>query len=106
MKKEGGAKKEEKAIPQETVVGKKLSDLTTKRVITLVLSIMFSIPIFSIETYIESTQSYNNGLWTLYVYKDNPDIMNLAFLNYVDYHDNLRAPVLHVKFEVTVPECC
>ena len=32
----------------------------------LVLSIMISIPIFSVETYIEPTTSYDNGLYLLY----------------------------------------
>jgi hypothetical protein len=39
--------KEEKIeLPKESMVGKKLSDLTTKRVICLVLAILFSLPIF------------------------------------------------------------
>jgi len=46
----------------ETKVGAKLSDLTTRRVIILVMSIMFSIPIFSVETYTEPSVSYDVGL--------------------------------------------
>jgi hypothetical protein len=36
---------------EETNVGKKLSDFTTKRVVIVVLLIMISMPIFSYETY-------------------------------------------------------
>ena len=41
-------------IPEESKVGKKLSDLTTRRVIILVLAMMFSEPIFNTTTYIEA----------------------------------------------------
>jgi len=36
---------------EESKVGKKLSDLTTKRVIVLVLTMMFSVPLFMLTTY-------------------------------------------------------
>lgn len=39
-------------VPQESKVGKKLSDLTTKRTIILVLAMLFSVPLFSDSTYI------------------------------------------------------
>ena len=55
-------------IPQETNVGKKLSDLTTRRVIMLVMSIMLSIPIFSLDTYIEEYTSYESGLRSIYMW--------------------------------------
>jgi len=55
----------EEEIFQETNVGKQLSDLTTKRVIILILSIMISIPIFSIDTYWPDTSSYLSGVRNL-----------------------------------------
>lgn len=36
---------------EESKVGKKLSDKTTKRVIVLVLTMMFSVPLFMMTTY-------------------------------------------------------
>ena len=39
-------------IPDESRVGKKLSDLTTRRVIILVLTMLFSVPLFSTNTYL------------------------------------------------------
>ena len=51
---------------QETNVGKRLSDLTTKRVISLVLSIMISIPLFSVDTYFVEYTSYQSGAENLY----------------------------------------
>lgn len=44
-------KEEEIEIPKESKVGKKLSDLTTRRVIMLVLAMMFAVPIFTVSTY-------------------------------------------------------
>lgn len=57
--------KEEAAIPQESKVGKKLSDLTTRRVIILVLAMLFSVPLFSVESYITIPDSYSFGLTLL-----------------------------------------
>lgn len=52
-------------VYEETNVGKQLSDLTTKRVIILILSIMISIPIFSIDTYWSDYSSFNSGVQNL-----------------------------------------
>jgi hypothetical protein len=49
-------------IFKETKVGTLLSELTTRRVIILVMSIMFSIPIFAVETYFDNVVSYDIGL--------------------------------------------
>jgi hypothetical protein len=49
-------------LPEESKVGKKLSDLTTRRVIMLVLAMMFSVPVFTISTYKEDNNSYKFGL--------------------------------------------
>ena len=55
----------EEEMFEETKVGKKLSDLTTKRVIILILSIMISIPIFSTDTYFPEYSSYQSGVQNL-----------------------------------------
>ena len=49
------------------MVGAMLSDLTTKRVIILVMSIMLSIPLFAIETYYDNVVSYDIGLAYTYM---------------------------------------
>jgi len=53
-------------VPQETKVGKKLSDLTTKRVITLVMSVMVSVPVFTVSTFVQDTSSGESGLKSVY----------------------------------------
>lgn len=49
-------------IPKESKVGKKLSELTTKRVIILVLAMIFGLQLFIIETYVTTNKSYEFGL--------------------------------------------
>lgn len=45
----------------ESKVGKKLSDLTTRRVIILVLIMLCSVPIFSVTTYKEENTYFVYG---------------------------------------------
>lgn len=58
-------------MPEESKVGKKLSDLTTRRVIMLVLAMMFSVPIFTISTYKEDNNSYKFGLEIIKEFANN-----------------------------------
>lgn len=46
----------------ESKVGKKLSEITTRRVIILVLAMLFSQPIFSVSTYMQQPNSFDYGL--------------------------------------------
>jgi len=43
-------------------VGKQLSDLTTKRTIMLIFSVIITVPILSYETYFSSQTSYDTGI--------------------------------------------
>lgn len=45
-------------VDNETNVGKKLSDLTTKRVVIIVMLLMISIPIFNSDTYFQNKSIY------------------------------------------------
>lgn len=47
---------------KESVVGKKLLDYTTRRVVILVLAMLFSVPIFSVSTYLSEPDSFGYGL--------------------------------------------
>jgi len=59
-----GDKKSHKgnSIQKESKVGKKLSDLTTRRVIVLVLTMLISVPLFTSSTYIDDNTSNDLGL--------------------------------------------
>lgn len=57
---------EREMMDKETNVGKKLSDLTTKRVVIIVLIIMFCTSIFNASTYIDQYSNYTYGVRTMY----------------------------------------
>jgi hypothetical protein len=46
----------------ESKVGKKLSDITTRKVIILVLAMLFSSVAFKSNTYVEEPDSFDYGL--------------------------------------------
>ena len=49
-------------IFKETNVGKRLSDLTVQRLIIIVISIIFTVPLFNLETYHTDYTSAESGL--------------------------------------------
>jgi len=51
---------------KESKVGKKLSDKTTKRVIVMVLVMLFSVPIFTVTEYVDTPTSFMYGLSLMY----------------------------------------
>lgn len=53
------------SIPEESKVGRRLSELTTRRVIILVLGMMFGLPLFSTALWMEENTSYQFGLEVL-----------------------------------------
>ena len=64
--------------------------------IILVMSIMFSIPIFSPETYMDAVVSYDMGLNSIYMYiyfiyftrftNSTDDYISASMEAYLDYH--------------------
>ena len=97
---------EEIKVPEESKVGKKLSDLTTRRVIILVLAMMFSVPFFTLTTYIEEHKSYEFGLELLKKYSDDTQskIFNTTFDSYIDKHTGIRTPIFFLKIKNRVWE--
>lgn len=63
-KRSQGQLDEMNTIPEdnESKVGKKLSDQTTRKVVILVLVMLFSQPAFAVSTYITEPDSYRFGL--------------------------------------------
>lgn len=56
------------AMPEESKVGKKLSEMTTRRVIMLVLGMMFGLPLFTTELYHETNTSYQFGMEVINIF--------------------------------------
>lgn len=70
-------------MPEESVVGKKLSDLTTRKVILIVLAMLFSVPVLSVSTYIDTYSGYEFGLMLMSQYETGSDGFNNAFASYI-----------------------
>jgi len=70
-------------LPEESMVGKKLSDLTTRKVILIVLAMLFSVPILSVNTYIDIYSGYTFGLQLMAQYETGSRGFNHAFDSYI-----------------------
>ena len=93
MKEEKEKKKKNEKNPDlaESKVGQKLSDLTTQRVIIIVLCIMISIPLFDTGTYSESQTSYDVGLSLIYRnYPSNVALTQASMQLYLSFHNVSR----------------
>jgi len=86
-------------IPEESKVGKKLSDLTTRRVIILVLAMLLSVPIFTVSTYIPELNSFQFGLTLLSRYENNTAGFNFVFDKYVEEQRKIRTPIILLNAE-------
>ncbi|EGR28003.1 hypothetical protein IMG5_185050 [Ichthyophthirius multifiliis] len=77
-------------ISAQSKIGIKLQELTYKRVILLVLSIIMTVPIFSIETYKEEITSYDNSLACIYDFyqKSQIDKTKILFDKYISFHQS------------------
>ena len=85
--------------PKESHVGQKLSDLTTRRVIVIVLIMMFSIPILSLDTYRDTPNSFKYGLQLIARYDalGNTAGSTMAFNSFIEEHEDTRNPVVSVN---------
>ena len=90
---------EEVNVPEESKVGKKLSDLTTRRVIMLVLAMMFSVPAFTITTYKEENNSFTFGLELIREFGNDVTSagFNTTFDSYISEHLDIRTPLILVN---------
>lgn len=106
------AEEKEHEFPQESNVGRKLSDLTTKRVITLVLSIIISIPLLNQETYVEDTTSHEAGLRLIHLWAPSTiaeynakswadyDMFNLTTVTYINEYKDTSPKLIFLKIAI------
>jgi len=92
-------KSEEKKKPdlktqEESKVGKKLSDKTTKRTIVLVFAMMFSVPLLNTYTYFDLNNSFTLGLQMLNALPYNSTGFNALEKDYLLNHKNIRTPIV------------
>ncbi len=74
-------------LPEESKVGKKLSDLTTKRIIVLVIILIIASMLFNANFYSDSQTSMSLGIafFNFFPSVMDPDLLK-AFSIYVDNH--------------------
>lgn len=88
---------DELQIPRESRVGKKLSEIITKRVIILVMMILILIPLFDLDLFTTSTFSWDYGLQAIDAYSKistTDDIM----LYYEKTYENSSRPLVFLEF--------
>jgi hypothetical protein len=68
----------------ESKVGKKLSDFTTRKVVILVLVMLFTSPIFSVYSYLEEPNTYNYGLEMMRIVGPRSDAGKAMWKNIID----------------------
>jgi len=81
----------------ESKLGKKLSDLTTSRLIILVLTLMIGIILFNSSFYYESKKSMELGIKIFKTFDKNDPNINLTFDIYVKEHIYISSPILYAQ---------
>jgi len=92
-------KRKVKGEQEESKVGKKLSDLTTRRVLILVILMLLFVPIFTITTYKEENTYFSYGLDIVERYSDdaNSPIFMRLYQSYINEHnEGIPMPVTNV----------
>jgi class 3 adenylate cyclase len=86
-------------LPLESRVGKRLSDLTIKRVILLVLCLLLFLPLFEIEFYVTVQTSYDYGAKVLAEFRGEAGF-ETVYQEYKDYHDDGEIrPLFYLSYE-------
>lgn len=98
------AKRKDDSPEAESKVGKKLSDLTTRRVIILVLAMMCSTIFLSLDTYRDDNNSFTFGLEFIHNFRANQTdpAFTAAFQSYISSHnDKTRTKVVILIYNET-----
>lgn len=103
MLKDSNGKKKAKGDQEESKVGRKLSDLTTKRVLVLVILMLLFVPIFTINTYKDENTYFKFGLDLLDGFSDN--MANTTYKNlfssYIEEYKVVQIPITNVYVKNT-----
>ena len=88
--------KDEIELPEESKVGKKLGDLTTRRVIILVLAMLFSVPLFSPTTYIDEQESHTLGMQLMLSYPKESSAFTVSYNSFIEEEVALNYPFIYL----------
>ncbi|CAK86482.1 unnamed protein product (macronuclear) [Paramecium tetraurelia] len=81
---------------QESHVGSQLQDLVMRRAITIIISILISIPILTLDTYSEIINSYDSGILRISQFRKNLPITDMLIQQYVQFHNHEIYPIQSV----------
>lgn len=86
-------------IHEESKVGKELSELTTRRVIMLVLGILIMIPFFLNSFYTDENTSYEYGLKIMdkFASDEKNSEFRMAWDSYISEHSGLETPLIYLE---------
>lgn len=86
-------------MPLESRVGRRLSDLTTKRVILLVLCLLLVLPLFEIDFYVTAQTSFDFGTKMLAEFRGEEGFSDI-YDEFKDYHDdNEIRPIFYISYK-------
>jgi class 3 adenylate cyclase len=88
--------KDEK-VHEQSKVGKQLSELTTRRVIMLVLGVLFGVPFFLNTLYTDNNTSYEYGLEVMDKMIGNNTNFRRSWDSYIEEHKNLKTPLIYLE---------
>src|SRR3569833_2412514 len=89
--------KEASKMAQESKVGQKLSDMTTMKMIIIILAMLFSVPPFDASTYISAPNTYGYDLTLLKNFTVNSTGFNYTFNYIVQEELKLSTPILYLE---------
>ncbi|CAD8115536.1 unnamed protein product [Paramecium primaurelia] len=87
---------------KETNIGKELNELTNKRVITIVMLILFSVPILNLNTYLDQTVSFTTGLQAIQYWAKDSEIYDYLIKDFIQYHESLRTGLVFFQINSTI----
>lgn len=87
-----------KGQQEDSQVGKKLSDLTTRRVIVLVTLMLLMVPLFTINTYKQENQYFEYGLEVVGNFSSDmtSETFSTIFDSYVKEHSSIPMPITNL----------
>ena len=91
------AEEDQNKEKEQSKVGKQLSELTTRRVIMLVLGVLFGVPFFLNTLYTDDNTSYEYGLEVMDKMIGNNTNFRRSWDSYIDEHKNLKTPLIYLE---------
>jgi len=79
---------------KESKVGKLLSEYTTRKVILLVLAMLFSTPAMAVDSYLEEPDSYAYGLSLVKQFGPSKASGQQAFIDTIVMQQSLSTPLI------------